>query len=360
MSTRRFLMIAWIVAAGLCCGGCLQLETIIELHPDGSGTVTERLALSRRLLSMAENSRDKAGVHRLLSRDAALERMKTMGKNIRLAKHETRESPEGGRESVAVYKIKYLGDLIYVSPFMNASPAIKELRVHLGTRLTYQGYEHLPSDSKLKVRFTESKPRALKRGGGKQTKKPETASKTSGGAGKNFKLPPGTPEGVQAYREVAPLFADMVEGFKLRVTFKSYAPIDGVNHRYVPLRNAAAHPRTADLINFSSADLDRRGERFMDNEEVMVALLRGYRIFSDPDSSSYSHFLAANLRHRESNHSLPLLHNTTLAQFDIKPSRALFDRFLAGKSFRWGGRGSNIKAQTRPAKFSEVGWEPAK
>jgi hypothetical protein len=174
-----------------------------------------------------------------------------------------------------------------------------------------------------------------------------------------FTAPPDNPEGLQIYRALAPMFADMMDGFLLRVTFKSYAPIDSGYNPRVPLRNAAAHPRSADIINFSSENLDAHGERFLENEEVMLALLRGQRLFwrQEYEHPLFSSFLSANLRHRESNHTLPLLHNTSVAQFGIKPSRELFDRFYAGKSFRFGRDGKVIK---HPAKFSEMGWQPGK
>ena len=71
--------------------------------------MTERLGFSRRLLSMAENAAEETQVLPLLTREAALERMQRMGKGIRLAKHETRDREDGGRESVAVFKIEDLG-----------------------------------------------------------------------------------------------------------------------------------------------------------------------------------------------------------------------------------------------------------
>jgi hypothetical protein len=343
------------LAVALCCCGCLRLETTIELHADGSGTVTERLSFSRRLLKMAENAPKERQLRPLLAKEAALERMKRMGKGIRLVQHETRERADGGIESVAVFKIGYLGDLVYVSPFMNAAPQINELKVNLRPRLHYRWKTTtLPSDSKLYVYFSESKPRAPKKPDEKQTPNAGTEK-----AVKPFTLPPNTPRGLQAFRDLAPVFADMMDGFHLRLTFKSYAPIDG-HHWKAPLRNATSHPKTADLINFSSKNLDRHGGRFIDNEEVMLALLRGYHRFwrQDHEHPLYSQFLAANLRHRQNNHALPMLNNTGGASFNIKPSRALFDRLFKGKTFvldHGSGKKTKIKAE-----FNEIGWTPKK
>jgi hypothetical protein len=342
-----------------CCCGCLQIETAIELHPDGSGTVTERLSFSRRLLKMAENAPKERQLFPLLTKEAALERMKRMGKGIRLVKHETRERADGGLESVAVFKIDYLGDLIYVSPFMNALPATKELKVSLRPRLHYRWKTRtLPSDSKLYIYFSESRPQARKGADAEAKNRPGAAS---GKAETPFKPPPDTPRGLQAYRELAPVFADILEGLHLRLTFKSYCPIDGHQGRYkprVPLRNADANPKIADLINFSSKDLDRHGGRFVQNEEVMLALLRGHHRFwrQDHEHPLYSPFLAANLRHRQSNHTLPLLNSAGSAAFNIKPSRVLFDRLFKGKAFVLEhGRGKKTRIK---AKFSQIGWTP--
>ncbi|MFW6159393.1 MAG: hypothetical protein ACOC8E_08560, partial [Planctomycetota bacterium] len=119
------------------------------------------------------------------------------------------------------------------------------------------------------------------------------------------------------------------------------------------------HPHTCDLINFSSQNLDQGGSRFIENEEVMLALLRGDHKFSphDRDEPRYSHFLAGNLRYRASNHALPMLNATRGASFMIKPSRPLFDKLLAGKRLHWGKK---HKHRSSKPTFEEIGWQPEK
>ena len=182
--------------------------------------------------------------------------------------------------------------------------------------------------------------------------------KASGEGGEKIALPPDSPLGQQAYRDLAPVFDDMMKGFLLRVTFESYAPID--NYRWeVPLRNADAHPHTCDLVHFSSENLDNGGDHFLENEEVMLALLRGHHKFfhTERDHPRYSHFLAANLADRQGNHTLPMLNRARSTSFMIKPSRPLFDKLLAGKTLEWG---KDHKHMSKTAKFEEVGWRPKK
>jgi hypothetical protein len=347
---------AFVLAAGLLAGagGCLELETRIALHPDGSGTVRERLSFSRRLLKMAENAPDKHKLLHILTKEAARERMKRMGKGVSLVTHETRKRDDGSLESVAVFKIAYFGDLIYVSPFMNGESRIKELRANLHANLHFRHWSRrgVPPGS-LVVSFSESKPQAAPAAGPKDGARPSPPRPA-----KPFKLPAGTPRGLQAYRALAPVFADVMQGFHLRVTFESYAPIDNY-HWQAPLRNADAHPLTCDLLNFSSENLDQQGGRFIQNEEVMLALLRGYHRFSRhaTDRPGYSHFLAANLRYRQNNHALPMLNATGGASFQIKPSKELFDRLFKGKKLHWTYKD---KKYTREARFKDIGWTPPK
>ena len=47
---RRALLAAILASAA---SGCLQIETRIKLHEDGSATITERLQFSKRLLDQS-------------------------------------------------------------------------------------------------------------------------------------------------------------------------------------------------------------------------------------------------------------------------------------------------------------------
>ena len=71
MERCRFVLLA---SAALALGGCVQLDTVIRLHEDGSATVTERLGFSRRLLDMAKDEKRSSALERFLTKEAAVER----------------------------------------------------------------------------------------------------------------------------------------------------------------------------------------------------------------------------------------------------------------------------------------------
>ena len=90
MKTLPRLMMG--MTALLLASGCLQLETRIKLHEDGSATVTERLEILPALLEMEAGATSLTGMtfERLLSRERAQERVKEMGKGVTLVSHDVR------------------------------------------------------------------------------------------------------------------------------------------------------------------------------------------------------------------------------------------------------------------------------
>ncbi|MFO7898187.1 MAG: hypothetical protein R6V58_03900 [Planctomycetota bacterium] len=98
--------------------GCLQIDTHIKLYEDGSATVTEKLRFSKRLLDLEAKQAADLRLSSLLTRKAALDRMKHMGKGIELVSHKIHDVEKGARESLAVFRIADLNDFRYVSPFL--------------------------------------------------------------------------------------------------------------------------------------------------------------------------------------------------------------------------------------------------
>jgi hypothetical protein len=117
---------------GLCLGacGCFEIETKIEVHEDGSATITERVRFSQKLLDLDRTRTDGPSMASLLSREAVEERMKRMGEGIRLESHEVRDADGASRESAAVFRIDDVGKFRYVSPFF----AVSEYAQHSGKR----------------------------------------------------------------------------------------------------------------------------------------------------------------------------------------------------------------------------------
>lgn len=109
---------SWLLLAVLLCGGCLQIESHVKLHEDGSATITERVCFSCRLLDLGDKEGAPVKLSFWLSKEAAEKRVSLLGKHVRLTSHKVTETAEGGKESVAVYEIPNIADFQYVSPFL--------------------------------------------------------------------------------------------------------------------------------------------------------------------------------------------------------------------------------------------------
>ncbi|MFO7899065.1 MAG: hypothetical protein R6V58_08395, partial [Planctomycetota bacterium] len=114
MLPRRLTAVA---ALSLLAAGCLQIETHVKLHEDGSATITERVQFSGRLLEAQDKGDPKRDLADLLEKKTIEERVKHMGKGAKLVSHEIRDAARGARECVSVVRIPDIADFQYVSPF---------------------------------------------------------------------------------------------------------------------------------------------------------------------------------------------------------------------------------------------------
>ena len=303
--------------------GCLQLETHIALHEDGSGTITERLNFSRKLLDLADNAGPELKLESFLSRERAQERLKLMGKDVRLASHEVRDGEMASRESVAVFEIPNLADFTYVSPYVprEAQTQAPKLKTAIYPIMGDGGsWEFLAGW--LGVEF-----------------RPEYTGKSIAATN----LPSRSPLASQKYRDLRPVFQDLMEGLEIKVSFESYAPILSA-FRGIGWRDGNARTRRVDLIDFApSRDLDSYGYPLMENEEVMVDFLRW---------DLNSPWVANTVREWAQNKTLSALHGGGGIYF--KPSRPYFQKFFEGKTLQTHRRGAI------PAKWEEIGWVPDK
>jgi hypothetical protein len=284
--------------------GCLQLDTHVRLHEDGSGTITERLQFSKRLLEF----RGKGGkpiLAPLLQKSAVLKRMKQMGKGMRLVRHEVRDAERGAKEYVAVFKIPRLTDFRYVSPFLGTPDYPEHPVITCHERPMYRNTWDGKRAGWMAISFRCSSKR-----GGRVT----------------YKTP--TPAAAQPYRHLQPVFENMMRGLRLKFTFEGYGP---VSVRRGPQRGRRARTHRADLIDFSADDLDRAGSKFLANEEVMLELLQ-------------MQINGPNVRRNVSGFS----ENLTVPAFffyragpDIifRPSRYYFDKHFKGKELDFGRHG---------------------
>lgn len=333
-----------LVLLALSISGCMQVETRIKLNADGSGTITERMNFSQRLLELAEKEKGDLQLDTLLTREAVEKRVANMGKGAKLVSHEIRNGEMGSRESVAVYQIPYLGDFTYVSPFLSGAPG--HLKIGLSPMQAYGWRGHWPGGLTVGFSNQRYKPKVA----------PKTPVKKPDPKKGDGPPPPPAPSTLQSYRDLAPVFRDMFGGLKFRVTFEAYCGISktwGLAHR-----DRAGATREVDLINVSDKDLDAYGYDFFGNEEIMLEVLQ-WRL---GEVKKGRHFLTSHLRGMANNKTLPVFHQGWRGSLGIRPSKPLFDRIFAGKVLDWTGtRNVDIKKRGKqPAKFEWIGWRPKK
>ncbi len=317
------LALAALLAAPAC--GCMQLETRIRLNPDMTATVTERLRLSRRLLDLAGEKRGE--LMELLSKESALRRMKRMGEGVSLVSHRVREAEGASQESLTVFKVAALDGFRYVSPWPGYADFPENNTIGCKVEPILRNgdpYNEKPGDMAVSFRLPKRPPRVPK--------------------ADELKPPKGfTPLKAQVYRELGPVFRDMLDGFKVRLTFESYAPVLS----RLGVRGKRAGVTEVDLISFSDRDLDRWGGRFLENEELMLDLVRWD--LASADIESHTAGFTSNL-------TLPvyLRRGGSGTKICFRPSRPFFDKYLAGKTLSspwWRGR-------TEKADFAKIGWRP--
>ncbi len=307
--------------------GCMQLETRIRYHPDGSATITERVRFSRELLELDKHlPADQRQYEKLLSEAGARGRMPFMGKGIELKSHqETKNVDLGARESITVYHIPRLEDLRYTSPFL----AYKNYEESSTIRFEvspYAGDQHGRGRGKIRVGVKPAKPAVAY----------------------DKKVAPKVPSPLaqQEYRDLAPVLRDLLRGFEVRLTFESYAHLGGF-----ATRGYGTKVRDMDILNFTDKNLDQWGGVFVENEEIMLDLAR---------LDFHSSDIVQHVRNFSGNKMLPLflpwgsrhMWYTKGPYIYFPPSRPLFDRMFQNFQLTLGhGKGKEL------ATFEKYGWK---
>jgi hypothetical protein len=322
---RRIILGAVCFLSGLT-AGCLQVETRIKLNENGSVTVTERLQFSKRLIDLADKSKDAKSILALLEREAVEKRVKRMGEGAKLVSHKVREAEGSSRESISVITLPHINNLRYVSPYLAKYkyPKHPMLKCRMGPVYKSGWRGHRPGE--VSVRFTPAS-------GERPPRRP-----------KDWKPPKGpTPLDTQVYRDLQPMFKDMLKGLKLRLVFESYAPLRF--QHYYRYRGARAGTREYDLIDFSAKDLDAYGGEFLANEEIMLELLRMRLGGGNITRTTKGH--AGNL-------TLPVYHPHGTPEIWFRPSRHFFDKHFVGKTLHFTER----QGGPRKADWKRDGYHP--
>jgi hypothetical protein len=317
----------------LCTAGCFELETTIKMRRDGGATITERVRFSQRLLDFDVNQDGTIKLADLLTKQAVLDRMKHMGKDIQLKSHEIKDVENGAKESVAVFEIDDISELRYASPFLAyldyAENNIVKFNMEPVLVSNSSGLWRAGTISVWLQPLSQPKRDFPPKEGDPPRKEP-------------------SPLELQKIRQVQPIFKDMMKGMKVKLTFESYAPLRQVNFGYRGRRSGDYH---CDVINFSADNFDKYGINILDNEEVLLELLRGEtggkniieHVAGFANNRTVPVFLGYGSRHG----------NVRGGRISFPPSQTLFDRHFDGKMltfvFEKGPK------RTRPASFEEVG-----
>jgi hypothetical protein len=288
----------------LACAGCLQVDLNIALHnEDGGATVTERLRISEPLRQLSRNAPAGRSILHHLKRDAALERMKRMGKGITLVSHQEADLEDGSRESVALYRIPDFEDLRFPNPFVQDRRPHPMVRIHL--RPCYKDHRS---------------GRVGTLGGGfarvKSDFKPTDTAEEP--------IPAVTPLDRQLLRDLQPIFTDLAKGFHVRVSLT--APNQPAGGR------RSAGPVTHTLLSLNDKHLDRYAEPFFQNEEAMLALLQ-LKLDHKAIIKHTNEFF-------RKNHQVPVHRGRSQygsRGFRIRPTTYLFKKYFAGRPKSEGG-----------------------
>lgn len=372
LKSLRLLYSALLLAALLACAGCVQVETTVRLEPDGSATVTEILGFSKELLEgsaeQTPETKDRGeeasldakptGIAVHLTRDAAERRVKHLGDGARLVSHKIESDGQGWRRAICVYKLDDFRNFKYASPFLAYAdyPENNYIQAHLEPvmKSIYWGEagevrEYWRRGGELAVAFRPTQPAKIQ----PKTGDDEAAARI-------------TPDQAQRLRDLLPVFKDLFEGFRIRFTFESYAPIRSAAFGH---RGHKSPAKTLDLLNFRWENVDNWNGLFLENEEIMIELLRG---------RLHAKEVVENCMRFPTNHSLPVflawgsrrtglglneIDYTRLWDYRWKirdeiyfaPSKPLFERYYAGKEIDL----SIVKKEPKPepADFAKIGWQ---
>jgi len=200
----RFVRLSAAAVLVLAAAGCLQVDTRVKINEDGSATITERVRFSRRLLDLARMRKGGGDLESYLAKARVLERVGQMGDGAKLVSHKIRDAEGGAHKCLSVIHIPDLNNLRYVSPFLDHYRYPKHTVLEFSLTPCYQSphYGLWPGEMAVRVSPATSE-RAPRRPEGHQAP------------------PPPTPAELQVFRDLRPIFRDMLQGFKLRLVVES-------------------------------------------------------------------------------------------------------------------------------------------
>lgn len=322
----------------ICCG-CMEIETKIILQLDGSAVVKETIKLHKELLDFVDES-GKPIMATFLEKPACESRAKLFGEGATLVNHSIKNLNDGVRCLEAEYKIGDINNLNIVNPYLSFTN-YKDMGV--AKFKLYPKMKSGPNDGTagqmcLEI-ITEKK--------GEYQKRIEKGEE---------RIKPPIPSVLQKYRDLQPVFRDLLKDFKLSVTFQCYSAVN----LFTGYRDRTSNPRSCEIFSFSGKQFDNTGGLLIDNDEIMQELLR-LKFWDYNFSNAYRDFA--------NNATVPVIsalgspyasyHMNASLRIFFKPSKVMFDKHFAGKKIDydvWQSTGKNIF----DADFNKIGFDPAK
>ena len=289
-------------------GGCLQIEMTVQMHDHGGATVTERVRFSKWLLELDGNTQKDKQLARLLERPAVDERVKHMGAGAKIVSHKKTVLQDGSHESVTVYSIPNIDDLRLVNPYLPDAAPGRMMRLSFSPIYKRVHSYHRVGDLMMYLVPAQRPKRGPRR--------PDDWTPP----------PPPSPVELQALRELQPMFADLMKDFQVTLRLIGTTPIASG-----AIRNRNSASKIITLVSFSHKDLDASGRLWVNNEELMLSMLR-FRMFAEN--------ITAQVRGFTGNHTLPVMRGHTMyasGRFRVVPTKAQFKKFYAGRPKSQGG-----------------------
>lgn len=299
----QFLFAVLILVAAFFSSGCVHVDVTVALHDkDFGATITERLRVTRTLKKMCRGPEDMKAVMSHLTKEAAMKRLKNMGKGVTLTSHKKVELPDGSSESISVYTIPNINHLQISNPYIYRHPAsLYKFNVAVRTKKKAKNGRMNPAYGKVSIYLRRIKENKLSKG---------IVSRVP------------SPAKQQLFRDLQPVFADMLSD--LQIALKITVPTRFIGHHYEgQIRGIRGAPKKMTLFSVSGRDTDMSGGNFFENEEIMIKLLQ-----MDLNNSLIQHHAASFTR----NYKTPVLRSGRHQHgFWFYPTRFILDKYFGGK-----------------------------
>lgn len=333
--TFIFLLIAVMIT------GCMEIETKIIMQLDGGAVIKETIRVHKELLDFTDDQGNSL-VMPFLEKPACEERAAIFGTGTVLTKQEIKNLTGGVKVLEAEYKIPDINNLYVVNPY-----------------LSYTNYREMGKAKFLLAPLYKSQAYTGARAGQMSlsiTTEKQGAGQKAVGKGEP-RIPIPAPVELQKYRNLQPIFKDLMKEFKISVSFQCYASL----HTCFGYRDRSSKPRSCEIFSFSGADYDNTGGLLLDNDEIMQELLR---------QKFWDYNFVRAFQDFPNNMTVPVVSDSgspyagwkgsSIVGIFFPPTKAMFQKYFEGKSLDYSEWGPSKPENLVPALFEKIGFDPAK